>query len=113
MNRLHRRLHRRSVSAELDDKDHDLMRLGLGLPHLGPFASTDAIRSVAIAAEAAGIDSLWAMDRLLSPVTPRTFAYPGRSDGTLPAAQQAVIDPLVALTLAATVTETITVGKCL
>jgi probable F420-dependent oxidoreductase len=86
------------------------MRLGLGLPHLGPLATPHAIRSVAIAAEAAGIDSLWAMDRLLSPVTPRTFAYPGRSDGTLPAAQQTVIDPLVALTVAATVTETITVG---
>ncbi|HWM18069.1 MAG TPA: TIGR03619 family F420-dependent LLM class oxidoreductase [Ilumatobacteraceae bacterium] len=86
------------------------MRLGLGLPHLGPLATPHAIRTVAIAAEGAGIDSLWAMDRLLSPVSPRTFAYPGRTDGTLPAAQQTVIDPLVALTVAATVTERITVG---
>jgi probable F420-dependent oxidoreductase len=86
------------------------MRLGLGLPHLGALASPLAIRTVAAAAERAGLDSLWAMDRLLSPVTPRTLAYPGRADGTLPAAQQTVIDPLVALTLAATVTERITVG---
>ena len=86
------------------------MKLGLGLPHLGPLASPDAIRTVATAAEAAGLDSLWAMDRLLLPVTPRTLGYPGRRDGTLPAAQQTVIDPLIALTLAATVTEHVTIG---
>ncbi len=86
------------------------MKLGIGLPHLGPLASPDAIRTVAVATEAAGLDSLWAMDRLLSPVRPRTLAYPGRSDGTLPAAQQTVIDPLVALTVAATVTEHVTIG---
>ena len=44
------------------------MRIGLGLPHLGSLASPDAIRTVALAAEAAGLDSLWAMDRLLSPM---------------------------------------------
>lgn len=86
------------------------MKLGLGLPHLGPLASPVAIRTVATAAEAAGLDSLWAMDRLLSPISPRTRAYPGRSDGALPAAQQTVIDPLVALTIAATVTERVSVG---
>lgn len=86
------------------------MKLGLGLPHLGHLADPDAIRTVAIGAEAAGLDSLWAMDRLLSPIAPRTFGYPGRSDGTLPAAQQTVIDPLVALTVAATVTERIGIG---
>jgi probable F420-dependent oxidoreductase len=86
------------------------MKLGIGLPHLGTLASTEAIQTVAVAAEAAGLDSLWAMDRLLSPVAPRTRAYPGRQDGTLPDAQQTVIDPLVALTLAASVTERVTVG---
>lgn len=86
------------------------MKLGLGLPHLGTFASPDAIRTVAITAEAVGLDSLWAMDRLLAPVAPRTRAYPGRSDGMLPAAQQTVIDPLVALTVAATVTDRVAIG---
>jgi probable F420-dependent oxidoreductase len=86
------------------------MKLGLGLPHLGPLASPDAIRTVAIGAESAGLDSLWAMDRLLAPLTPRTLAYPGRADGALPAAQQTVIDPLVALTLAATVTDRVRIG---
>lgn len=86
------------------------MKLGLGLPHLGTLASPDAIRTVAIAAESAGFDSLWAMDRLLAPLTPRTHAYPGRRDGALPTAQHTVIDPLVALTLAAAVTERVTIG---
>ena len=86
------------------------MKLGLGLPHLGHLADPNAIRTVAIGAESAGLDSLWAMDRLLSPIAPRTFGYPGRSDGTLPTAQQTVIDPLVALTVAATVTERIAIG---
>jgi probable F420-dependent oxidoreductase len=86
------------------------VKLGLGLPHLGHLAHPDAIRTVAVAAEAAGLDSLWAMDRLLSPVAPRTLAYPGRRDGTLPTAQQTVLDPLVALTVAATVTDRIAVG---
>lgn len=39
-----------------------------------------------------------------------SLGYPGRLDGTLPAAQQTVIDPLVALTVAATVTEHVTIG---
>jgi probable F420-dependent oxidoreductase len=86
------------------------MKVGLGLPHLGTLASPDAIRTVAMAAEAAGLHSVWAMDRLLSPVAPRTHGYPGRADGTLPSAQQTVLDPLVTLTVAATVTERVTIG---
>ena len=86
------------------------MKLGIGLPHLGSLASPDAIRSVAVAAEVAGLDSLWAMDRLLAPVAPRTRSYPGRMDGVLPSAQRTVIDPLVALTVAATVTRRVTIG---
>jgi probable F420-dependent oxidoreductase len=86
------------------------MKFGLGLPHLGQLADPDAIRSVAVAAEQAGLSSLWAMDRLLSPVAPRTMAYPGTVDGRLPAAQDIVLDPIVALTVAATVTERIGLG---
>lgn len=86
------------------------MKIGLGIPHLGHFADPDAARTVAQAAEAAGFSSLWAMDRLLSPVAPRTLAYPGRADGALPAIQQRVLDPIVTLTLAAAVTERIRVG---
>jgi probable F420-dependent oxidoreductase len=86
------------------------MDVGIGLPHLGSLADPDAIRTVAIAAERAGMASVWAMDRLLRPVQPRSFGYPGRTDGVLPAAQGVVLDPLVALTVAATVTERVRLG---
>jgi probable F420-dependent oxidoreductase len=86
------------------------MKIGLGLPHLGRAATPAAIRQVAIEAEAAGLDSLWAMDRLLAPVSPRSLAYPGRPDGSLPPAQQTVLDPLIALTVAADATRRIAVG---
>ncbi len=86
------------------------MRIGLGIPHLGHFADPDATRAVAIGAEAAGFASLWAMDRLLAPVAPRTFGYPGRPDGRLPETQQRVLDPVVSLTLAAAVTDRVRLG---
>jgi len=86
------------------------VKVGLGIPHLGHFADPDTARVVAVAAEDAGFDSLWAMDRLLSPVQPRTFGYPGRTDGALPAIQRRVLDPIVTLTLAAAVTDRIRLG---
>ena len=64
---------------------------------------------VAIAAEQAGIASLWAIDRLLVPSDPRS-PYPGTPDGSLPASQHHVLDPLVTLTVAATVTDRIRLG---
>lgn len=51
------------------------MRIGIGLPQLGRFADIDTLRRVAVAAEASGLSSLWAIDRLLVPVDPRS-AYP-------------------------------------
>jgi probable F420-dependent oxidoreductase len=85
------------------------MRIGIGLPQLGRFADIDTLRRVAIAAEASGLSSLWAIDRLLVPVNPRS-AYPASADGTLPPEQHAVIDPIVALSVAATVTDRIRLG---
>lgn len=43
------------------------MELGLVLPHTGPAASPDYIRDFAQAAEAVGIDALWAVDHLVLP----------------------------------------------
>lgn len=72
------------------------MDIGLGLPQIGPFACPDALRTVAVTAERAGVASLWTLDRLLSPVRlPRTGA---------------TLDPLVALAAAAAVTESIHLG---
>lgn len=84
------------------------MKIGLGVPQLGVFADPESTRKVAVAAEQAGLASLWAIDRLLAPVNPRT-AYPG-GDGSLPPNQYAALDPLVTLTLAAAVTTRIRVG---
>jgi probable F420-dependent oxidoreductase len=85
------------------------MRIGIGLPQLGRFAEIDTLRRVAIAAEVSGLSSLWAIDRLLVPVNPRTD-YPTRADGTLPPEQRTAIDPIVALSVAATVTDRIRLG---
>jgi hypothetical protein len=89
---------------------NDDIKIGLGVPHLGHFADPDATRAVAVAADAAGFSSLWAMGRLLAPVVPRTLGYPGSADGSLPRGQQRVRDQLVTLTLAAAVTDRIRVG---
>jgi probable F420-dependent oxidoreductase len=85
------------------------MRIGIGLPQLGRFADIDTLRRVAIAAEAGGLSSLWAIDRLLVPDNARS-AYPGSADGTLPPEQRTAFDPIVALSVGATVTDRIRLG---
>jgi probable F420-dependent oxidoreductase len=85
------------------------MRIGLALPQAGALADPAAARAVAVAAERAGYDSLWAMDRLLAPLTPRT-PYPASPDGVLPNEQDTVLDPIGVLTLAAAVTDRIRIG---
>lgn len=85
------------------------MQIGLALPQIGHFASPDAVRHVAVGAEHAGFASLWALDRLLAPIAPRS-PYPGSPDGLLPAAMGTALDPLVVLGLAAAVTTRIRVG---
>ena len=49
------------------------------------------------------------MDRVLAPLEPRS-PYPASMDGQLPVEQYSVLDPFVALTLAATATERIRLG---
>jgi probable F420-dependent oxidoreductase len=85
------------------------MQIGLAIPQLGPFADGRATTQVARDAEAAGFSSLWAIDRLLVPVAPRS-AYPATPDGSLPPVQQQALDPLTTLATAAAVTERIRVG---
>lgn len=85
------------------------MRIGIGLPQLGRFADIDTLRRVAIATKASRLSSLWAIDRLLVPVNPRS-AYPASADGTLPPEQRTAIDPIVALSVAATVADRIRLG---
>ncbi len=85
------------------------MRYGLGIPQIGQLADPLAIRTVAVAAEEAGYSSLWALDRVLAPVEPRT-PYPAAPDGVLPSEQSTVLDPIGVLTLVASVTEHIRIG---
>jgi probable F420-dependent oxidoreductase len=85
------------------------MRVGVNLPQIGRLADPLAVRELAVAAEQAGYSGLWALDRLLAPVRPRT-PYPASPDGVLPAGFATVLDPITALTLAAAVTDRIRVG---
>ncbi|MDQ1385015.1 MAG: hypothetical protein QOG65_2394 [Actinomycetota bacterium] len=85
------------------------MHYGLNIPQAGSLADPDAVRQVAIAADQAGYASLWALDRILAPLEPRT-PYPAAPDGVLPPEQHVVLDPLGVLTLAAGVTDRIGVG---
>ncbi len=83
------------------------MNIGLALPQGGLTQPT--VADVAIAAERAGIDSLWAFERLLAPLAPRT-PYPASADGSLPDVQHRVLDPMLTLANAAAVTSTIRLG---
>ncbi|MBI5087612.1 MAG: TIGR03619 family F420-dependent LLM class oxidoreductase [Actinobacteria bacterium] len=79
------------------------MSIGLGLPQVGRFADAAVLRSIAVQAEAAGFASLWTLDRLLTPLDAPEL--PGEHPG-----EAAVLDPMLALTLAAAVTDRIGLG---
>lgn len=64
---------------------------------------------MARAAEALGYHSLWVFQRLLYPLRPREPYY-GSAGGPWPEAFRAVLDPVVALTVAAAVTTRIRLG---
>jgi probable F420-dependent oxidoreductase len=85
------------------------MDIGLGIPQIGRFADPAQTRTVAVMAEEAGYSSLWALDRVLAPLRPRT-AYPASADGALPLEQYTALDPLITLTLAAAMTDRIRIG---
>lgn len=85
------------------------MDIGLAIPQIGGLADPDTVRAVATAAERTGYSSLWAMDRVLAPLDPRT-PYPATPDGVLPPEQATALDPIGVLTLAAAVTDRIRVG---
>lgn len=85
------------------------MKFGVALPHFGPDACPDTMVEVAQKAELFGFDSVWALDRLLSPLKP-TSRYPGNPSGELPAVMQNTYDPLIALTFVAARTQTVRLG---
>ncbi len=85
------------------------MKVGILLPHLGDYATRENITYIAKEAEKEGIDSVWAIDRLLWPLKPQT-PYPATPDGSLPLEYQNVFDPLTTLTYLAGKTERISLG---
>jgi len=85
------------------------MKVGFGLPNIGPLGSAEAITKVAKRAEALGYESLWTIERLLWPVKPQT-PYPVTHDGSLPEGYKYALDPLDTLTFAAAHTSKIGLG---
>lgn len=85
------------------------MRLGIALPHFGPYATPQAIVTVSRKAEALGFASLWVLDRLLWPIQP-VSKYPGNPRGEMPSPMQNTYDPLIVLSFAAAHTERLFLG---
>ena len=75
------------------------MRFGFALPQIGSIAGPEALVMVAKRAEDLSFDSLWVLDRILWPVSPRA-PYP-IGDGSLPVQYKNVLDPVETLTFAA------------
>ena len=85
------------------------MDFGLGIPQIGHFADPALTAEAARRAEAAGFSSLWAFDRLLTPIAPRN-PYPGSADGVLPEEMGTMMDPIVTLAVAAGATDKVRLG---
>lgn len=81
--------------------------VGCTLPQFGELAHAD-VAAFAAATEQLGVDSLWVADRLLAPVDP-TALHAGMR-GAIPEHYRTIADPLIALTVAATVTTTVRLG---
>ena len=84
------------------------MRFGFALPQVGSAVGPETLVTVAKRAEDLGFDSLWVLDRILWPVSPRA-PYP-IGDGSLPVKYKNVLDPLETLTFAAAHTRRIALG---
>jgi probable F420-dependent oxidoreductase len=80
----------------------DVVKIGLGAPVSGAWATPDSLASFARRAEELGYDSLWTFQRLLV-----------GADEKLGTVYQSVLDPLLALTFAAAHTSRIRLGVAL
>jgi probable F420-dependent oxidoreductase len=85
------------------------MKLGFTVPQFGPDAGPDALLEVARRAEDLGFDSLWAAERLLYPLNPKS-PYPATADGSLPLAYRRSLDPLTILAYLAVATSRVRIG---
>jgi probable F420-dependent oxidoreductase len=84
-------------------------RIGAMLPHIGTGIGPAAVVEAARRAEALGYDTLWAIERLLYPTSPRS-KYPVTADGSLPEQYARVLTPVETLTYVAAHTDRIGLG---
>ena len=85
------------------------MKVGISLPQLGPQASPQALIKVARRAEELGYDSVWVLERILRPLSPRD-PYPPAPDGKWTKTFKSVLDPIETLTFVAAHTTKIQLG---
>jgi probable F420-dependent oxidoreductase len=91
-------------------RDLSALRIGVKLPNSGPLPRTIGIPAMARSLEQAGFDSLWVSDHVVLP-TAIDSNYPFAADGraTWPT-DSPYVEALVALALAAAVTERVLLG---
>ena len=86
------------------------LRVGIMLPTVGRVVSGDAVRSVALHAEEAGLHSIWVSDHLVMPVRSETpFPFAGRSDYPVPA-DRAYLEAFTTLSWIGGQTSRVTLG---
>lgn len=85
------------------------MKLGAMLPHIGTEMSPAALVAAARRAEELEYDCLWAIERLLYPMHPRS-KYPATPDGSLPKMYARALTPLETLSYVAAHTSKIGLG---
>jgi probable F420-dependent oxidoreductase len=90
--------------------DLSTLRIGAKLPNSGPLPQTVGIPAMARALEDAGFDSLWVADHIVLP-TSIDSRYPFAADGRATwRSDTPYVEALIALALAAAVTERVTLG---
>jgi probable F420-dependent oxidoreductase len=86
------------------------LRIGIMLPTVGRVVSDDAVRSVALHAEAVGVHSLWVSDHVTMPVRSESpFPFAGRSDYPVPA-DRAYLEAFTTLSWVGGQTSRVTLG---
>ncbi|WP_433222683.1 TIGR03619 family F420-dependent LLM class oxidoreductase [Dactylosporangium sp. CS-047395] len=89
------------------------LRVGIGLPQLKEFDPRTAVVRAARAAEEIGYDSVWVFERFLLPEDQSgAHGLYNMPDVPWPVRYGGVLDPVIALTVAAAVTERVELGTC-
>ena len=83
------------------------MKVGLAFANTGPFAEAEGLVSMAVAAEQAGVESVWTVEHVIWPSS-YDSEYPYSSSGKMPGDKTSSIpDPLVWLAFVAAHTTTL------